>query len=78
VPPSTARHRPVVRKKAPDYVTWKASAAAALEREHKINAGAIPPRVWRHLYVLNLSPEKAAEQTAVSAYNARPAFGRKR
>jgi hypothetical protein len=61
-----------------DYATWKASAAAALEREHNSNPDAIPPRLWRHFYIQNLSPEQAAEQASVTAYNIRPAFSRKR
>lgn len=60
-----------------DYAAWKAKAAAALECETEVNAGAIPERLWRHHYIQNLSPEQAAEQAAVSAYNTRPAFDRK-
>jgi hypothetical protein len=50
-----------------DYKTWLSDAVAALQREHNINP--IPMRVWRHLYIQGRSPQKAADQAAVSAYN---------
>jgi hypothetical protein len=42
---------------------------AELQRQHNINPSAIPMRVWRHLYIQGRSPQKAADQAAVSAYN---------
>jgi hypothetical protein len=39
-------------KQAPaDFVTWKARAAAELKRQHSVNPGIIPARMWKHLYI---------------------------
>jgi hypothetical protein len=56
-----------------DFVTWKARAAAELKRQHNINPGIIPARMWKHLYIQGRTPQKAAGQAAVSAYNAQSA-----
>ena|SRR5215831_11664517 len=55
----------------PDYAPWMAQAGAELQRRHDIKAATIPPRVWTRLFIKGLSPEQAAEQAAVSAYNTR-------
>jgi hypothetical protein len=60
-----------------DFKSWLADAVAALQREHNVNPGIIPVRVWRHLFIQGRSPQKAADQAAVSA-NARPAADRLR
>jgi hypothetical protein len=67
--------RPPAAKPAPaptDFVTWKARAAAALKRQHRVNPSIIPARMWKHLYIQGKMPQKAADQAAVSAYNAPP------
>jgi hypothetical protein len=61
---------------APNFVTWKARAAAELKRKHSINPGIIPARMWKHLYIQGHSPRRGAELAAVSANNARPAADR--
>jgi hypothetical protein len=60
------------------FAEWKAEAAAALQRRHDVSPGTIPERVWKQLYVKALAPNAAADRVAVSAYNTRPAFERKR
>jgi hypothetical protein len=68
--------RPPAAKPAPaptDFVTWKARAAAELKRQHSVNPGIIPARMWKHLYIQGRTPQKAADQAAVSAYNAQSA-----
>jgi hypothetical protein len=59
-----------------DFVTWKARAAAALKRKHRVNPGIIPARMGKHLYVQGHSPQRGAELAAVSANSARPAADR--
>jgi hypothetical protein len=49
---------------------------AELQREHNVNPGAIPVRVWRHLYIKGRAPQEAAKQAAVSAHNVRSAADR--
>jgi hypothetical protein len=61
-----------------DYRDWKDRAAAELERVHGVKASTTPECVWKKLYVQNMTPQEAAEQAAVSAYNARPASDRLR
>jgi hypothetical protein len=71
--------RPPAAKPAPaptDFVTWKARAAAELKRQHSVNPGIIPARMWKHLYVQGHSPQRGAELAAVSADSARPAADR--
>jgi hypothetical protein len=34
-----------------------------------VKPGIIPERLWRRLYIMGLTPQKAADQAAVSAYN---------
>jgi hypothetical protein len=64
-------------KQAPaDFVTWKARAAADLKRQHNVNPGTIPVRLWRHLYIQGRSPQAAADQAALSAYNNQSAANR--
>jgi hypothetical protein len=48
---------------------WKILAGADLLGRHDVRPGIIPERLWRKLYVQGLSPQKAADQAAVSAYN---------
>jgi hypothetical protein len=59
-----------------DYRDWKDRAAAELERVHGVKASTIPERVWKKLYMQNMTPQEAAEQAAVSAYTTRPAGDR--
>jgi hypothetical protein len=61
-----------------DYKTWLPAAVAELQRKHNINPGIIPVRIWRHLYIQGRFPQDAADQAAVSAYNAEPAAERLR
>jgi hypothetical protein len=61
-----------------DFKSWLADAVAALQREHNVNPATIPMRVWRHLYIQGRTPQGAADQAAVSAYNTRPAAERLR
>jgi hypothetical protein len=80
----------MARKKAPrpsrvdraaeeaDYAAWKLAAVAELTNRHDVKAGTIPERLWKRLYIQGLSPREAADQTAVSSYNTRPAFERMR
>jgi hypothetical protein len=42
--------------------------ADLLER-HDVKPGIIPERLWRKLYIEGRTPQKAADQAAVSAYN---------
>jgi hypothetical protein len=41
-----------------DYKTWKAQAAAMLERQG-VKPGIIPERLWRKLYIRGMTPQKA-------------------
>jgi hypothetical protein len=52
-----------------DYATWKITAGADLLERHDVKPGIIPERLWRRLYIMGLTPQKAADQAAVSAYN---------
>jgi hypothetical protein len=61
-----------------DFVTWKARAAAELKRQHNVNPGIIPARMWKHLYIQGHSPQRGAELAAVCAYNVRSAADRLR
>jgi hypothetical protein len=61
--------RPSRAAEQADFKAWLADAVAALQRAHNINPSIIPMRVWRHLYIQGRSPQKAADQAAVSAYN---------
>jgi hypothetical protein len=61
-----------------DFKTWLADAVAELQRQHNINPAIIPQRMWRHLYIQGRSPQKAADQAAVSAYNTQSAAARLR
>jgi hypothetical protein len=56
--------------KQADYASWKVRAVADLANRHDVKPGIIPERLWRRLYIRGLSPYKAADQAAVSAYNA--------
>jgi hypothetical protein len=51
-----------------DFKSWLADAVAALQREHNVNPGIIPVRVWRRLFIQGRSPREAAKQAAMSAY----------
>jgi hypothetical protein len=61
-----------------DYAAWKLAAVANLTNRHDVKAGTIPERLWRHMYIQGRSPQDAADQAAVSAYNARSAADRLR
>jgi hypothetical protein len=39
-----------------DFKAWLADAVAALQREHNVNPGTIPIRVWRQLYIQGRTP----------------------
>jgi hypothetical protein len=60
------------------YAEWKDRAEVQLERRHGVKATTIPARVWTRLYTQGRSPKEAAEQAAVSAYNAQSAADRLR
>jgi hypothetical protein len=53
-----------------DYAAWKILAGADLLGRHDVKPGIIPEHQWRRLYIMGLTPQKAADQAAVSAYNA--------
>jgi hypothetical protein len=59
-----------------DYVAWKILAGADLLGRHDVKPGTIPERLWRRLYIQGRSPQDAADQAAVSTYNARSAADR--
>jgi hypothetical protein len=61
-----------------DYAAWKILAGAVLLERHDVKPGTIPERLWRKLFIRGLSPQKAADQAAVSAYNARSPANRLR
>jgi hypothetical protein len=48
-----------------DYKTWKAHAAALLERQG-ISPGVAGERDWRHLYINDATPERAVEQVNIA------------
>jgi hypothetical protein len=52
-----------------DYPAWKIMAGADPLGRHDVKPGIIPERLWRRLYIQGLSPQKAADQAAVSANN---------
>jgi hypothetical protein len=60
----------------PSYAEWEDRAEVQLERRHGVKATTIPARVWTRLYTQGRSPKEAAEQAAVSAYNAQSAADR--
>jgi hypothetical protein len=61
-----------------DYAAWKLAAVANLTNRHDVKAGTIPERMWKKLYIEGRSPQKAADQAAVSAHNVRSAADRSR
>jgi hypothetical protein len=61
-----------------DYKAWKLESAADLANRHTVAPGTIPERLWRKLYIQGLSPQMAADQAAVSAYNTMSAAARLR
>jgi hypothetical protein len=71
-----AAAKPAAPAEQKGFAAWQASATAALEQAHGVKAGTIPARVWKHAYVQGLTPEAAAKEAAVSAFNARPAADR--
>src|SRR5262245_52782097 len=77
--PSRSTRKPSDPPTVPDYAAWKKQAAAELE---KIEPGAtvLSERIWRDLYIRNLSPAHAGRQAAVYAHNAghRPGTSRRR
>jgi hypothetical protein len=52
-----------------DYATWKITARRTCLERHDVKPGIIPERLWWRLYIMGLTPQKAADQAAVSAYN---------
>jgi hypothetical protein len=62
--------------KQADYRAWRWAAALELEQRHNVRAGIIPERVWRQLYIKGGTPQDAADQAAVSAYNKQSAADR--
>jgi hypothetical protein len=73
-PTKRSRKGSPVAKGAPaDFVSWKARATADLKRQHNINPGIIPARMWKHLYIQGHSSQRGAELAAVSAYTAQSA-----
>jgi hypothetical protein len=42
---------------------------ADLLQRHDVKPGIIPERLWRKLYIRGMTPQKAADQAAVSANN---------
>jgi hypothetical protein len=78
MPRKVRASRPSRTAERVDYKTWLADAVAELQREHNINPSTIPMRVWRHLYIQGRSPQRAADQAAVSAHNVRSAADRLR
>jgi hypothetical protein len=58
-------------KPVASFAAWKAEAVAELSTRHGVKASTIPERVWKRLYVQNMTPQDAPEQAAVSAYNTR-------
>jgi hypothetical protein len=45
-------HRALIEpSRRPTFKTSLADAVAELQREHNINPGTIPMRVWRHPYI---------------------------
>jgi dihydropteroate synthase len=59
-----------------NYAAWKILAGADLLGRHDVKPGTIPERLWRRLYIQRRSPQDAADQAAMSAYNTQPAFHR--
>lgn len=62
--------------RAVTFANWRAHADAVLADKHGIAPGTIPARVWTKLFVRGLTPDAAADDAAVSAYNVRPASDR--
>jgi hypothetical protein len=60
------------------YAAWKLAAVTELTNRHEVNADTIPERVWRQLYIQGRTPQAAADQAAVSAYNVGTAADRVR
>jgi dihydropteroate synthase len=61
-----------------NYAAWKILAGADLLGRHDVKPGTIPERLWRRLYIQGRSPQDAADQAAVSAYNKQSAADRLR
>jgi hypothetical protein len=59
-----------------NYTAWKILALADLLQRHDVKPATIPERLWRKLYIRGMTPQKAADQAAVSASNARSAADR--
>ena len=59
-----------------NYAAWKILAGADLLQRHDVKPGIIPERLWRKLYIRSMTPQKAADQAALSASNARSAADR--
>jgi dihydropteroate synthase len=59
-----------------NYAAWKILAGADLLQRHDVKPGIIPERLWRKLYIRGMTPQKAADQAAISAYNTQSAADR--
>jgi hypothetical protein len=59
-----------------NYSTWRALAAAELERLHGIDANRIPERVWKQFYVQNSTAREAANRAQQHHTNIGPASER--
>jgi hypothetical protein len=61
-----------------DFKTWLADSVAALQRDHNINPGMIPIRIWRRLYIQGRSPQKATDEAADRLKRRCPTISRSR
>jgi hypothetical protein len=76
-PPNAAKPPTKRAAEQADYRTWKAHAAALLERQGLL-PGIIRERDWRQIYIRGKSPEDATRQAETSYWNTRPPFERMR
>jgi hypothetical protein len=70
--------KPPAPSELPDYRRWKARAVAKLDQRHDVRSGIIPERIWRRFYIRGMTPQKAADQAAVSRHNPQSAADRLR
>jgi hypothetical protein len=62
-------HHRIEPSSKPIYAAWKILAGEDLLQRHDVKPGIIPERLWRKLYIRGMTPQKAADQTAVSPNN---------
>jgi hypothetical protein len=67
---------PVAKPAPADFVTWKARAAADLKRQHNVNPGIIPARMWKHLYMQEKARPQGADRARVDNARGHHAPGR--